>query len=151
MNLIELYEQSDFRGVIKEWQKGQYQITTDQEYGFVVAASHFRLGNLNEACSFCEELDNVLSNNENFLAMYAAILRRMMLLQRAEEIFQRALELAPKAKDVRNNYSNLLIDLGRNEEAKKILENLVSEFPDYTDAGINLQRVNGINLCQKMG
>ena len=35
---------------------------------------------------------------------------KMGLLKSSEEMFKRAMEIAPDAIDVRNNYSNLLID-----------------------------------------
>ena len=44
MNLIELYENNEFSKVIKEWETNQYQISTDSDVGFIVAASQFRLG-----------------------------------------------------------------------------------------------------------
>ena len=73
--------------------------------------------------------------------MYAAILRRLSLFERAEHKFKEALKIDPTAKDVRNNYTNLLIDQGRLTEAKEILEALVKQDPDYSDAHNNLERV----------
>ena len=42
---------------------------------------------------------------------------------------------------MKNNYSNLLIDLGRLSEAKQILEDIISVNPDYEDARVNLHRL----------
>jgi uncharacterized protein HemY len=42
---------------------------------------------------------------------------------------------------VRNNYANLLIDLGESDEARGILEQLLKENPDYEDARMNLNRL----------
>ena len=141
MDLIELYQKNEFATVIEEWKVNQHQLSTDSDLAFVVAASHFRLGNFVDACKICEELEGVLGGNANFLAMYAAILRRLMLHKRAEEIFEKAIEIDSEAKDVRNNYSNLLIDLKRYDEAKAILEKLVEENPEYFDARENLKRL----------
>ena len=68
------------------------------------------------------------------------------MLQRAEELFERALKIEPKAKDVKNNYSNLLIDQGKYDEAIKILEEILSEEPDYEDARLNLKSFSVENL-----
>ena len=149
MNLIELYENNEFSKVIKEWETNQYQISTDSDVGFIVAASQFRLGNFEQACKICEDLEGVLGNNANFLAMYAAILRRLMLLQRAEIIFEKALSIDPDAQDVRNNYSNLLIDLERYEEAESMLKKLIDEHPGYEDAKTNLIRCQELISAKK--
>lgn len=149
MNLIELYENNEFSKVIKEWDTNQYQISTDSDVGFIVAASQFRLGNFEQACKICEDLEGVLGSNANFLALYAAILRRLMLLQRAEEVFEMALSIDPKAEDVRNNYSNLLIDLERYDEAEAILKRLIDERPGYDDAKTNLMRCQELKSARK--
>ena len=51
--------------------------------------------------------------------MYAAILRRLTLFERAADVFKKALEISPEAKEVRNNYSNLLIDQKKYDDAEK--------------------------------
>ena len=104
--LIELFENNQYGSIVSEWEEKQYQVSTDPEAAYVVAAAHFRLGNYENACGICEELEGALNNNANFLSMYAAILRRLMLHERAEVVFKQALEISPDAKDVRNNYTN---------------------------------------------
>ena len=76
--------------------------------------------------------------------MYAAILRRLTLFSKAEEMFLKALKIDSKAKDVRNNYSNLLIDQKRFDDAREVLKKLTKEFPDYVDAKVNLTRLEDI-------
>ena len=141
--------QQDFEGgyydkIIREWEKNNKQIDSDPESSFVLAASYFRIGNFEAACSICEKVYGVFSENPSFLAMYAAILRRLTLFERAADVFKKALEISPEAKEVRNNYSNLLIDQKKYDDAEKILLKLVKEDPEYIDAAQNLERLNGL-------
>ena len=76
-------------------------------------------------------------------------LRRLSLFERAEIKFKEALEIDENAADVRNNYSNLLIDQGRLAEAKTILDALVKQNPDYLDAHNNLERVKELLVESK--
>ena len=110
MQLLEIFEKGSYSEVVQYWDKKKYQTSQDPESAFIVAAAHFRLGNMQKACEICELIEGPLSNNASFLAMYAAILRRLNLLSRAESIFQQALSIEPNSKEVKNNYSNLLID-----------------------------------------
>ena len=63
-------------------------------------------------------------------------------LQQAEELFARALQISPESPQIRNNQANLLIDLGRLDEAREILTRLLDEHPDYADARTNLNRLS---------
>ena len=56
----------------------------------------------------------------------------------ASAVFQDAL-LSDENND---NYTNLLIDQKKYHEAHSILSELVSAYPDYNDAKVNLERVN---------
>ena len=140
MSLLEAFRSGNYSKVINEWEKGQYQVKADPDEAYIAAASLFRIGNNEEACSICNELEGIHSNNPHFLSMYAAIERRMGMLQKAEELFKRALKIEPRAKEIKNNYSNLLIDQGKYDEAIKTLKEILSEEPDYEDAKLNLKR-----------
>ena len=153
MSLQQDFEKGYYDKIIREWEKDNQQIDTDPESSFVLAASNFRLGNFEAACSICEKIYGVFSENPSFLAMYAAVLRRLTLFERATDVFKKALEISPEAKEVRNNYSNLLIDQRKYDDAEKILLELVKEDPEYKDAALNLERLSGlkneyINECK---
>lgn len=150
MKLLELFEKNEFSTIIQEWEKDQYQAGTDPESAFVVAASQFRLGNVEEAANICQQIQGIFSNNGNFLSLYAAIQRRLGLLKSSEEMFKRAMEIAPDAIDVRNNYSNLLIDQKRYDEASNILRAILKENPNYFDAQQNLKRVDEMKEEDKL-
>ena len=86
----------------------------------------------------CNELEGIHSNNPHFLSMYA--IEKNGDATKAEELFKRALKIEPRAKEIKNNYSNLLIDQGKYDEAIKTLKEILSEEPDYEDAKLNLKR-----------
>lgn len=144
MDLLTVFEKGNYSEVINNWENNQFQISNDPNSAFIVAAAHFRLGNLEKAREICESIDGPFSTNAAFLSMYAAILRRSNLLTRAEEVFLRALEISPNSKEISNNYSNLLIDQEKFDDAIKILSKILKNHPEYTDAKLNLERAEAI-------
>ena len=78
MSLIEFFQNGQFSSIVKYWDDNQLQIATDPESAYIVAAAHFRLGNFETACSICEQIEGVFSQNANFLAMYAAIFKKVV-------------------------------------------------------------------------
>ena len=149
MDLINLFSDGKYSSIVDQWESAQSQLSTDPNAAYIVAASHFRLENFEEARKICEGIEGVFSENHNFLSMYAAILRRLSLYQRSEEKFVAALQIAPEANDLKNNYSNLLIDQLRFDDAKKLLEEVLGDDPNYQDARLNLARVNDLIDEQK--
>lgn len=144
MGLLQDFEKGYYDKIIREWEKENFQIDSDPESSFVLAASYFRVSNFEAASSVCEKIYGVFSENPSFLAMYAAILRRLTLFEKATNVFQKALEISPEAKEVRNNYSNLLIDQRKYDDAEEILSKLIKEDPEYKDAVENLERLKGL-------
>jgi Flp pilus assembly protein TadD len=107
----------------------------------VLAAALFQLGEYGRAATLLEALEAPLGQQREYLSLYGATCRRLGLLQRAEQLLAKALQVEPGAHDVRNNYANLLIDLGRMAEARVILEKLLRENPGFQDARANLNRL----------
>ena len=88
MQLLEIFEKGSYSEVVQYWDKKQFQTSQDPEFCIHSCSRPFRLGNMQKACEICELIEGPLSNNANFLSMYAAILRRLNLLTRAEAIFK---------------------------------------------------------------
>lgn len=107
----------------------------------ILAASLFQLGEYSRAASLLDALEAPLGQDRDYLSLYGATCRRLGQLEQAERLLSRALKLDPAAPQVRNNYANLLIDLGRVDEARVMLEQLLQEQPDYQDARANLNRL----------
>ena len=58
--------------------------------------------------------------------------------EKAEEYFQKAVELDPNYPQAQNNLANALYKQEKFSEAKQILEKLILKSPNYTDSYINL-------------
>ena len=106
----------------------------------VLAASYFKSGSFQKAYEVLVNLESALYNDPDYLSLFGATCRRLMLLDKAKLYFMRAIELNPNSIQYKNNYSNLLIDLGEIHEAVSILEPIVLSNPNYSDALENLNR-----------
>lgn len=107
----------------------------------ILAASYFRLGDFEKARSILIELEAIFSESPDYLSLYAATSRRLGLLDDADKLFKRALQIVPKSTQIRNNYANLLIDLERYDEAMNLLDNVLIDQPSYQDALSNRNRL----------
>ncbi len=107
----------------------------------LLAAALFSVGEFAAAAPLLDELEPSFGLNAEFLSLFAANCRRLGQLQQAEDLFTRALEINSDSRPIRNNYANLLIDLGRLDDARRILHRLLEEAPDYEDARANLNRL----------
>jgi tetratricopeptide (TPR) repeat protein len=141
--LLTLFNEAKYSEVISHCEKNEDFLLNDPNSSYIYAACHFKLGSYQQAQNVCERIEGPYQNNENFLSMYAAILRRQGLFERSEEFFRKALSLN-ETDEIKNNFSNLLIDRGRYIEAKDMLQEIVQKNPHYEDARINLTRVSEI-------
>ena len=73
--LQKLYELKNYSEVIKTWTDSLISPQQDPPSTYVVAASHFNLGNFLDASKLCSSIDGFYSTDINFLSMYAACLR----------------------------------------------------------------------------
>ena len=141
--LRQSFEQGKYSEIISLCADNEDFVINDPSIMYILAAAQLRLGNNQAAQELCERLEGPYKENEGFLSMYAAVLRRQGLFKRSEEIFKQALAIN-NSLETRNNYSNLLIDKGEYENAKKMLSAIVEAEPNYTDAVENLERVKGL-------
>lgn len=139
--LLALFQAGRYHEVVAQAQAAGVAPQTNPLAANVLAAALFQLGEFGRAATLLEALEAALGQQRDYLSLYGATCRRLGLLQRAEQLLAQALQLDPSALDVRNNYANLLIDLGRQVEAQAILEQLLLEKPDYQDARVNLNRL----------
>jgi len=142
VQLSELFAEGRYHELISAAQTAQITPQSDPIAARIMAAAFFFVGEFSAADTLLSELEPAFGLNSEFLSLYAANTRRLGQLQRAEQLFARALAITPKSLQVRNNYANLLIDLGRLEEARAILSALLVEAPDYQDARANLNRLS---------
>ena len=146
--LAELFAAGRYHDLIAAAQSAQISPQTDPTGAQILAAALFSVGEFGAAAPILEELEPAFGLNPEFLSLFAANCRRLGQLQRAEDLFARALQISPESPQIRNNQANLLIDLGRLDEAREILTRLLDEQPDYADARNNLNRLSFQNQAQ---
>ena len=139
--LAQMFSDGRYHDLIAVARSNDISPQSDPIAAHMLAAALFSVGEYAEAAPVLDDLEPSFGLNADFLSLYAANCRRLGLLQRAEDLFSRALKLNPNSPPIRNNYANLLIDLGRLDDARKILLELIEEVPDYTDARANLNRI----------
>lgn len=140
--LSELFTAGRYHELIAAAQSAQITPQSDATAAHILAAALFRVGEFATADTLLAELEPACGLNADFLSLYAANTRRLGQLQQAEQLFSRALAINPRSLQIRNNQANLLIDLGRFDDARVILNELLEESPDYEDARINLNRLS---------
>ena len=136
-----MFRESRFHDLVAAARSADVTPRTEPHGSQLLAAALFRIGEFHKAGPLLDELEPAFGLNSDFLSLYAANCRRLGQLDRAEELFLRALQISPESLQVRNNSANLLIDLKRFEEARQILLKLLEESPDYADARNNLNRL----------
>ena len=115
--------------------------STDPLASKIVAASHFQLNNIEDAHSLLSELEASLSDQPDYLSLFAATCRRYGRLDQASELFERALLLEPDSREIKNNFANLLIDQRLYSRALALLDSIVDKHPQYQDAISNRARL----------
>ena len=146
--LAELFSNGRYHELIAAARAADVTPQTDPTAAQLLAAALFSVGEFGSADPLLEELEPAFGLNADFLSLYAANSRRLGQLQQAEELFSRALNINPSSFTIRNNHANLLIDLGRLDEARTILMRLIEEAPDYEDARANLNRLSFQNASE---
>ena len=107
----------------------------------IVAISFYYLGDFNSALSLCESIYPFLNGDEAFLAFYGSALRKSGDTDGAHKFYKDSLSSIPGSLLLKNNLANLLIDLSMFGEAKVLLEEVLSQDSQYTDALENIKRL----------
>ena len=110
----------------------------------ILAASYFHLGEYDSAFSILSDLESSYGEDVDYLTLFASTCRRLGNLDQASDLFSKALKKDPHSLPLKNNYSNLLIDLGKYDEAKLVLDSILKVDSSYNDAITNRNRLNTI-------
>ena len=150
MQLLEVFEKGNFSKVIENWDKLQFQASQDPDSAFIVVY-HFRLGDMQKACEICELIRRIVIQQCKFLSMYAAVLRRLNLLTISRRCIQTSfVDRTRIKKEIKNNYSNLLIDQKKYDQAIKILNDILASFPNTKMQFLTSERckslINDLNI-----
>ena len=139
--LSDLYSKCRYRDVLTRAEDAQVQLDQDPLSAKFVGAALFQLGEYEKAYKILSWHKASMSTDIDYLSLVGATCRRLGMASEAMELFDAALKIDPKSAQVRNNYANLLIDVGEFPKARLILESLLKEDPDYEDARLNLNRL----------
>lgn len=139
--LVSMFQDGQYRAILTFAKDNQSFIREDPLSAQVIAAAHFQLGNISDANEILSIHQASLGSDPSYLSLYGATCRRLGNLALARDLFKAALTLDPESLPVRNNYANLLIDLKEYTEASLILENILTEDPEYADAISNQNRL----------
>jgi len=116
----------------------------------IQAASYFKLGNFQKCYDILVELETIYDSEPDYLSLYAASCRRLGLLDKSLQLFQLALSIEPNSIPIKNNYANLLIDIGQLDKAQSLLEAVLTEAPGYADAIKNKNRLEFLQQDQSI-
>ncbi len=148
--IFELYEQGCYQEVIRSIDLGKFSAIGDPALAHVLAASYFQLGLYSESLPLLKEVESCFLADPHYLSLYGACLRRCGELDDARFRLEQALSVQPDNAAIRNNFANLLIDLKDYDQAESILDQLLSDNPDYQDAQVNLHRLKQRKQIQQL-
>ena len=94
-----------------------------------------------EAAQLCQELEPLFPANENLVYAQGVIARGTGDLERAAELFEKALERNPAYPICLNTYGLLLRDIGRTHKARQCFEQALEHDPNFGAAMNNLGSV----------
>ena len=140
--LLLLFQQGQYSKITSFIDESSLSFESDPNIAHLYAASLFKLGSFEKALEILETLESAFDNNVDYLSLFGATLRRVGNLEKAEILLSKAIKLDPDNPFIKNNYANLLIDIGRFLEAQNILDALLRQNPQYEDARINLNRLS---------
>lgn len=146
--LLQKYQERAYSEIISIATSNNITPANDPASANIVAAAHFSLGQVRESIELLSVLEESLGDDDSFLSLYGAALRRSGDFKASSLMFKRALAQSPDNIFLKNNYANLLIDLEKYSDAKDLLLTIVSLNPDYKDAVENLQRVESLLLAK---
>lgn len=139
--LTEMYREHKYHELISYANQSSFAPQDSPRSTNAIAAAYFSLGKYEECFALLEAVEGALSSDPNFLSLFGATCRRLGMLERAKDLLETALQIDSGSRSTRNNYANILIDLGDNNRASIILKKLVEEDPGYADAQENLNRI----------
>ena len=140
--LAQLFQQNEFEKICSYFNQPDGLKPSDDPIScHIYAASLFQLGNYSLCLELLNTLQSSMGDSIEFALLYGATLRRLGQSEEALSFFSKSISSFPNNIALLNNYSNLLIDLERFNEAETILSNILSIDPEYEDAKANFNRL----------
>lgn len=141
MDLSTAFVEKKYQSIVEYFSTLSSQDDVDPSQRNIVAVSYYYLGDYDSAISLCESIYPFLNGDEAFLAFYGSALRKSGDTDAALKFYKDSLLLIPTSLMLKNNLANLLLDLSRFDEAKVLLQEVLAQEPQYTDALENVKRL----------
>ena len=107
-----------------------------------IAAAYFQSKDYNETLEILDLIAPYQANSTDYLNLTAISYRKLGRYDKAHDLLTEAERIDPSSIEVKSNKANVLLDLGRIDEAEKILRKIIKKNPDFEDAKTNLARAN---------
>lgn len=143
-NILELFNAGYYTKAITLSLKSSDSLHDDPFLAKIVAGCYFQIGEFSSAIQLLGSLESIFYSDLDYLSLYAASCRRVGDFTKSQSLFERALQLSPQSLSIKNNYANLLIDLKKFKEAKRLLQSVIKENPSHPDATVNINRLEFI-------
>ena len=141
-DLKALLEKGFYTEIIQKWTKGDYNGIHDPNNLMIIAADYYKIGDIIKTKKVIEDNYALISNGSGFHAFYGSVLRKSGLVEEAKHVYEEGLITDPNNPFLKNNYANLLIDIGDLNGAESILKGLLKSKPaNLEDIEVNLARI----------
>lgn len=136
------YTRGYYNKVVSIAEQEIQNIVASSDSAKLQAASYFQLGEFQKCYDVLVDLEKIYDSEPDYLSLYAACCRRLGMLEKSSQLFNLALSISPDSVSIKNNYANLLIDLGSLDAAQALLDEVLKVVPNYADAIQNINRLD---------
>ena len=128
---------------LQRWREGTHGAEGEKRLFIGLNIAQVLCGNkqFSEATQLCQELEPLFPTNENLVYAQGVIARGTGDLERAAQLFQKALERNPAYPICLNTYGLLLRDVGRTHQSRQCFEQALKHDPSFGAAMNNLGSV----------
>ena len=128
---------------LQRWQEGTYGAEGEKRLFIGLNIAQVLCGEkqFSEAAQLCQELELLFPENENLVYAQGVIARGTGDLERASQLFEKALARNPAYPICLNTYGLLLRDIGRTHQSRHCFEEALKHDPSFGAAMNNLGSV----------
>jgi tetratricopeptide (TPR) repeat protein len=135
---MKLFREEKWEDAVREFSEGIKDEQTNPMLFYYRGIAQENIGNTEEAMSDYRKTIELKPEYTMPYSRAAKLFARQKNYEKASELYQKSVELGDQDITTLYNYGVVLINLGKNPEAKAVLENLLSLDEDYADAYYHL-------------
>lgn len=140
-NYNNAFTEKRYTDIINAWKSSGFVPALEPLTANIVASAYFMLGDYQSCYDYLTSLESCFADDINFLSLFGSVSRRLGILDQAYLLLKKAIDLDSDRPSSNNNFANLLIDMGRFDEAQVLLDKLLADDPSYGDARTNMERL----------